>query len=209
MFKRFGKFISSMKVVNLHQKNNECGNCDDDIDSMLINFEKSNEIRFPTLSEGPRQEFFNHSNFYKKNNSFFQNNSITVSTTKNSDGTIINSPVSKLTSIKDQRHRTIGKGRVNRTQPLWSWHLIHFSCMDSNSSIKIIYAFSWSILGRCKISLEQHGIWSHNFFLLHFCWKAACLFWIFIPNQKRFCFRCFFSCNSNYWFHLKFKKELN
>ncbi len=57
MFKRFGKFISSMKVAYLNQKNNQDDDVGgDDIDSMLANFEKSDEIRFTTLSDIPRSE---------------------------------------------------------------------------------------------------------------------------------------------------------
>ncbi len=101
MFKRFGKFISSMKVAYLNCKNDqeeiEGG---DDIDSMLANFEKSNEIRITTLSDVPIHEFFDESNFSEKNNSFNKDESITVSTTKHSDRSIINSPVSKISSIK-------------------------------------------------------------------------------------------------------------
>ncbi len=92
MFKRFGKFISSMKVVYLHQKNNERGNCDDDIDSMLINFEKSNKICFTV----PQHEFQDDPNFSGTNDSSIQNDSIPVFTTKNNFGTTINSHVSKL-----------------------------------------------------------------------------------------------------------------
>ncbi len=100
MFKRFGKFISPMKVVYLHCKNDVLGNPDDDINSMLINLKKSNESRFTTLSDMPRQEFFNNGNS-KTNNLLSRNDSNTLSTTKRCDGTIINSSVSKLTSIKD------------------------------------------------------------------------------------------------------------
>ncbi len=67
---------------------------------MLINFEKSNEIRFTILSDVPGQEFFNHGNFSEKKIILLKK-IITLSTTKNSDGTIINSLLSKLTSIKD------------------------------------------------------------------------------------------------------------
>ncbi len=48
-----------------------------------------------------KHKFQDHPNFSVTNNSSIQNNSITVCTTKNSDGTIMNSPVSKLPSIKE------------------------------------------------------------------------------------------------------------
>ncbi len=72
MFKRFSKFISSMKVAYLHCKNNEFGNSDDDIDTVLINFESSNDIRFTTLSDVPRQEFFNDGNFSETKKNYFK-----------------------------------------------------------------------------------------------------------------------------------------
>ncbi len=64
---------------------------------MLSNFEKSNEKQFTTLSNVPKTEFLVVANF--QDNDFIKE-SVTVSTTKNIDDKIINSPVSKLASIK-------------------------------------------------------------------------------------------------------------
>ncbi len=44
LFKRMDKFISSMKVAYLNWKQNKSDFKEDVIDSMLSNFEKSNEI---------------------------------------------------------------------------------------------------------------------------------------------------------------------
>ncbi len=101
IFKRFGMFISLMKVAYLNCKINQ--NDDgggDDIDSMLANFEKSNKIDFTTLSDVPQSEFLEDTNFFRNKKSSDEDESITVSTTKCRDGSIINSPVSKISSIK-------------------------------------------------------------------------------------------------------------
>ncbi len=190
MFRRFGKFISSMKVAYLHCKNNELGNPDDDIHSMLINFENSNEIRFTTLSDVPKQEFFNDDNFSKTKNPLSQNHSITLSTTKRSDGTIINSPVSMLTSIKDIESLA-KKERVE--------------CNLSGNDILFI-SIAWTVLPALRLfMLCPEVFWvdvtSHSnnkgFDLLTFSCRTSvgkqCIFFIFTPNQKRFCFRWFFS----------------
>ncbi len=97
MFKQMGKFISSMKVAYLNCMETKSNSKEDDIDSMFSNFEKSNEIHCTTLSDVPTNAFLDNTNFSVND---FIKESLTVSTTKNIDEKIINSPVSKMASIK-------------------------------------------------------------------------------------------------------------
>ncbi len=64
---------------------------------MFSNFEKCYEIQFTTPSDVPTNAFLDDTNFSVND---FIKESLTVSTTKNIDEKIINSPVSKMASIK-------------------------------------------------------------------------------------------------------------
>ncbi len=52
-----------MKIAHLNRRNKESSTKEDDIESMLTDFEKSNEIRFTTLSNVPSDEFLHNPNF--------------------------------------------------------------------------------------------------------------------------------------------------
>ncbi len=77
-----------MKVAYLNCKQSKSDSKEDDIDSMLPNFEKSNEIQFTILFNVPKNEFLDDENF---SNSDFFKESISVSTTKNINFKMINS----------------------------------------------------------------------------------------------------------------------
>ncbi len=107
MFKRFGKFISSMKVAYLNCKSNQDNDISgNDIASMLANFEKSDEICFTTLSDVQKQDFSDRinfsesSNFLETNDPSIEEDSITLSTTKHHNGRIVNSPLSNISSMQ-------------------------------------------------------------------------------------------------------------
>ncbi len=188
MFKRMGKFISSMKVTYLNRKNNSSPLKEDDIDLMLANFEKSNEIRFTTLSDVPRNEFIDDPNFALSN---CNDASVTVSTTKIKGGQIINSPVSKMSSIK-------------AIEPLAKIERIERNLSPTDI---LFIAIAWTNLPALRMFiLCPEVIWvdvtSHSnnkgFDLLTFSCRTSvgkqCVFlWIWIPNQKRFSFRWVFS----------------
>lgn len=95
---KWDKFISSMKVAYLHRKQNPLEPEEDDIESMQSNFQKSEESRFITLSGVPRDEFLHDPNFSDNKNS--NKSSVTVSTTKNKNRDIVDSPVLKMSLIK-------------------------------------------------------------------------------------------------------------
>ncbi len=185
MFKRIGKFISSMEVAYLNRKNNqEDLKRGEDIDLMLENFEKSNEIRFTTLSDVPRHELYDDSNFSRKNNSLNEDESIAVSTTKHIDGSIINSPVSNISPIKG-------------IEPL-----AKVECRERQLSKNdiLFIAIAWTVLPAFRLfMLCPEVIWvnvtchSNNkgFDLLTFSCQTSvakqCVFmWLWIPNQKCF-----------------------
>ncbi len=54
MFHKFGQFLSNMKVAYLNCKEKST---EDDIDLMLKDFEKLNEIQFTTLFDVPKMDF--------------------------------------------------------------------------------------------------------------------------------------------------------
>ncbi len=73
---------------------------EDDIDSMWGNFEKSNEIWFTTLSNVQKDEFSDDPNFSDDNDNTSET-SVTVSTTKDKDGNIVDFLVSRTSSIRE------------------------------------------------------------------------------------------------------------
>lgn len=188
MFKRMGKFISSMKIAYLNEKNKESNTKEDDIESMLTDFEKSDEIRFTTLSDVPSDEFLHDPNFSDED---FNKSSITVSTTKDRHGDIVNSPVSKMASIKAIEPLA----KVERAE------------RNLSASDILFIAIAWTILPALRLfMLCPEVIWvdvtSHSnnkgFDLLTFSCRTSVgkqivFLWIWIPNQKRFSFRWVFS----------------
>ncbi len=66
--------------------------------TLLGNFEKLNEIQFTTLSNVSKDEFADDPNFSNDNEDTAKM-SVTVSTTKDRDGNIVNSPVSRMSII--------------------------------------------------------------------------------------------------------------
>lgn len=185
MFCRFGKFITSMKVAYLNYKHTKCESKDDDIDSMLANFKKSNEIQFTSLSDIPKKEFLDGSNFSGDNNHHTEE-TVTVLTTKDKSGNFINSPVSKMSLIKGIKP------------------VAKIECKDRGLSCGdiIFMSVAWTILqALCLFMLCPEAIWgdvtSHSNnkgfdFLTFSCQtsigKQLIFLWIWIPNQKRFSF---------------------
>ncbi len=112
------------------KNNQDDGGGGSDIDSMLANFEKSNKICFTKLSDVPQKEFLEDTNSSRNNNSSDEDESITVSTTKHSDGSIINSPASKISSIQ-------------RIEPLTK-----VDCRECNLSKNeiLFFAIAWTVL---------------------------------------------------------------
>ncbi len=102
------KIHKLMKVAYLNCKQSKSYSKEGDIDSMLGNIEKLNEIQFTTLSDVTNNEFADNANFFD-NNEDTAEISVTVSTTKDRDGIIVNSLVSRMSSIQDPSNEAISK----------------------------------------------------------------------------------------------------
>ncbi len=95
MFKRLCKLIGSIKVAYFNHSYNQSDPEKDDVDSIMAYFENSDKIRITTLSDVPKEELTDDPiySYNGKNNNLAGVISIMVSTTKNKQGIIINSPV--------------------------------------------------------------------------------------------------------------------
>ncbi len=197
MFKRFGKFISSMKVAYLNRKSNgDNDTAGNDIASMLDNFHKSDEICFTTLSDVPKLDFSNDNfsgstNVSETHDPTIEEDSITLSTTKHPNGRIVNLPLSDISSMKG-------------IEPL-----VKLERSERNLSHDdiLFVSIAWTVLPALRLfMLCPEVFWvdvtshsnSKGFDLVTFSCKTSvgkqCVFlWIWIPNQKRFSFRWVFS----------------
>ena len=194
LFSKLGKFISNAKISYLAQKQYSPDTKKSDIEMMFDDFESSEEIAFTVLSDVPYSELdteqlknINYNNVTERVNN---NQSITLCTTKSTDGKVINTPVSEIPLVKDIE--PIAKEeRKDRQMPL---------------SDTLFISVAWVVLPAFRFFLLcPEVIWcdvtSHSnnkgFHLLTFSCrtsvdKQVIFLWIWIPNQQRFSFRWVF-----------------
>jgi len=91
---KFGKFISLMKVAYLCRRGNgDLHSPRDDIDQMMDNMAKSDEISFVSLSDVPIKDYFDElSNDYNVD-------TLTMSTTKSFTGHVHYQPINESSAI--------------------------------------------------------------------------------------------------------------
>jgi len=183
----YGRFISSMKVAYIQAKLNHEGGAtskEDDICRMLQEFKKSNDIKFTTLSDIPVEDLEGYDGG--------GNETVTVSTTKNDDGTITSTPVSEMlglsslnleeTAKRERRERIISRSDVMFMSVAWikrrNFRLfklcpeVIWCDVTSHSNNKGFHLLTFS----CRLSVN----------------KQVVFLWIWIPNQQRSSFRWVF-----------------
>ncbi len=165
LFKRLCKFIGSIKVPYFNCSNNQSDPEDDDIDSIMAYFENSDKIRITTLSDVPKEELTDDPiySYNGKNNNLAGVISIMVSTTKNKQGIIINSPVWKMSSTKSIK--PLSKVEHREKHFVTNWHFIHFYSMNYTSITATVHVVSWSYLGRWDITSKKQRLWTPYIFM--------------------------------------------
>ena len=91
-FKTFGKFVNKARLDCLDRIAVGDSSLTDDVTRMLDDFEKSGSVKFTTVSDVPLSEL-------KSNRPLSDEGSVTLSTTKVSNGTIVNTPVSDIPKL--------------------------------------------------------------------------------------------------------------
>jgi hypothetical protein len=195
IFKKFDKFLSSLQVsFVLRDKSAEEPNIGTatDISRMLTNFENSNEIKYTVLSDIPISDLRNTSasNACDDPGVSTQEGTITISTTQDESGNVVNTPITDLPMMSDIQgvaHST------RRTRQL-------------ASSVYLFIAIAWISLPAFRFfMLCPEVIWfdvtSHSnnkgFCLLTFSCrtsidKQVVFMWVWIPNEQRYSFRWVF-----------------
>ena len=186
-FNKYGHFISTMKIAYMQDKLNHVDGAtskEDDICRMLQNFKDSDDIKFTTLSDIPVQDL--------KGYDGVSNETVTVSTTKNDDGTVTNTPVSELlglsslnldeTAKREREERAISKSDVMFMSVAWTKHRnfrlfklcpeVIWCDVTSHSNNKGFHLLTFS----CRLSVKRQLVF----------------LWIWIPNQQRSSFRWVF-----------------
>jgi hypothetical protein len=91
---KFGKFISMMKAVYLcRRENGDLNSPRDDIDQMMDNMAKSDEISFVSLLDVPIKDYFD------VNNTDCNVDTMTISTTKSFTGHVHCEPINESSEI--------------------------------------------------------------------------------------------------------------
>jgi hypothetical protein len=91
---KFGKFISLMKAAYLcRRENGDLNSPRDDIDQMMDNMAKSDEISFVSLSDVPMKDYFD------VNSTDCDVTTMTMSTTKLFTGHVLYEPINKSSAI--------------------------------------------------------------------------------------------------------------
>ena len=182
VFTHFRKFLSRAKMAWLASK--EKGPGHDDISRMLARFEKSEEVRFTTISDVPTSELRNVPADQESESS------VLLSTTKTEAGDIINSNLSTHPSAKGLVDRT-RLSRRNRKIRAKQYQFV---------------SIAWTILPVFRYFLLcPEVIWcdvtSHTnnkgYMLLTFTCRTSLsrqvvFMWVWIPNEQRMSFRWVF-----------------
>ena len=192
-----GRFMSSVKIAYLQDRSNgdPTTKTKDDIDAMIDDFTSSDDIKFTTLSDIPlsvlQEDVPNEGDEYAHLMKSSQD-TITMSTTKSDDGSIVATPVNTIDELqsldldataKQQRSdRALSKSelmfmsvgwRVNRNFRLFlTCPEVVWCDVTSHSNNKGFHLLTFS----CRLSVD----------------KQLVFLWIWIPNQQRSSFRWVF-----------------
>ena len=183
VFKTFGKFIHRARLAYLDRRTVSGSSPTDDVTRMLEDFEKSRLVKFTTVSDVPLSEL-------SSNRPLTETGTITLSTTKTGDGSVVNTPVSdipKLSHLSDiARHARITR-KLDPRQYLFmaiAWTMIpclryFLLCPEvlwfdvtSHSNNKGFCLLTFS----CRTSLDKQVVFLR----------------IWIPNKQRTSFRWVF-----------------
>ena len=203
MFTKFRTFISHVKMSFLHRKQNTPDlDTSDEISRMLANFEDSNEIRYTSLSDIPMSDLrvdsrssplagnTSTSHLGDDSGGSTTEGTMTISTTQDDDGNLVNTPVTDLpmmSEIEGVAHN------ARRTRKL-------------ASSVYLFMAVAWISLPAFRFfMLCPEVMWfdvtSHSnnkgYCLLTFSCrtsidKQVVFMWVWIPNEQRYSFRWVF-----------------
>jgi hypothetical protein len=143
---KFGKFISLMKATYLRRRENvDLNSPRDDIDQMMDNMAKSDEISFVSLSDVPIKD-----NFDVKSTGC-NVNTMTMSTTKSFTGHVHYEPISESSAISSL------SAQINEERSEWNLQkeeaLFHSGSLDCETSIAIAQVMPRSCLVRCNFPL--------------------------------------------------------
>jgi len=192
-----GRWMSTVKIAYISDRSNGDSRTrtKDDIDAMIDDFKSSNDIKFTTLSDIPlsmlQEDVPNEGDEYAH---LMQNaqDTITMSTTKSDDGSIVATPVNTIdqlqsldleTTAKQQRsERALSKSEVMFMSVAWRVNRnfrLFLTCPEvvwcdvtSHSNNKGFHLLTFS----CRLSVD----------------KQLVFLWIWIPNQQRSSFRWVF-----------------
>jgi hypothetical protein len=182
---KFGKFISLMKAAYLCRRGNgDLNSPRDDIDQMMDNMAKSDEIFFVSLSDEPIKDFFD------VNSTVCDVTTITMSTTKSFTGHVHYEPISEssaISSLATQINEERSERNLQKKEALFialAWIVkpafrlfklcpeVVWLNVTSHSNNKGCHLLTFS----SRLSIGKQIVWM----------------WIFIPNQQRFSFRWVF-----------------
>ena len=184
VFSRYGKFLSRLKVAYLLSKGQSKSSATDDIARMLDNFEKSDDIKFTTISDVPTSELRRLPPGHE------DHPSVVLSTTKGENGNVISTDLSSVPAANGlvKQTRITRKSRkilANQYQfigiawivlPLFRYFLlcpeVVWCDITSHSNNKGYHLLTFS----CRTSLNRQVVF----------------LWVWIPNEQRISFRWVF-----------------
>lgn len=198
---KFLRFINTLKIAYLDRKAGGGSlTANDDIANMIEGFKSSNEIMFSTLSDARPTDFDDDCSEMdgdtssvgtaRKDGNTGSDGTITVSTLKNDNGDVVNTPVSTIPELAPIE--AIAK-QERQERSLFDTEMLFIS-------------IAWLVLPMFRLfKLCPEVIWcdvtSHSnnkgFNLLTFSCRTsvdmqAVFLWIWIPNQQRYSFRWVF-----------------
>jgi hypothetical protein len=178
----YNKFINSSKALYLNKRNKKgpAKSADmNDIDRMVANLEKRGDVKFTTLSDTPESMLEGGGQ-----------GTVTMSTVKEEDGTVVNTDIKDLPEISNLEENV----KLERQQ------------RNLSAAEVLFISIAWTVIPAFRFFLLcPEVIWcditSHSnnqgFHLLTFSCKTSTgkqvvFLWIWIPNQRRFSFRWVF-----------------
>jgi hypothetical protein len=194
IFKKFGRFVDSLKMAYINCKSNGKLPLDDDIQSLLQNFQDSEEVAYTTLCDIPINEFTTGTTkklHYNKLAASSLDDYVTISTTKDCEsGTILNEDILDIPSLapiheiaqKSRKDRTISKSQYLFISIAWIF-------LPAFRFFKLCPEVIW-----CDVTSHSNN---KGFSLLTFSCrtsinKQVVFMWVWIPNEQRISFRWVF-----------------
>jgi hypothetical protein len=182
---KFGKLFSLMKAAYLCRRENvDLNSPRDDIDHMMDNIAKSDEISFVSLSDVPTKDYFN------VKSTDCDVNTMTMSTTKSFTGHVHYEPTnesSAISSLSAQINEERSERNLQKEEALFI--AVAWIVKPAFRLFKLCPKVVW-------VNVTSHSN-NKGFHLLTFSSRLSIgkqIVWmgIFIPNQQRFSFRWVF-----------------